>query len=278
LTPLSIALKNAPAATGEEASTLTADSASSGTSMDSTSSSAQGSGAMQSPQASSSQASPITAASSATSSTDESAYATAAREDLENGGWTWSVADGVWEKGKEQLTFTLSTADEPELVATANAAAAFWSAAGIKATVQVYPLSELNTSVIAPRDYDAVLFGEVVGPELDLYAFWHSSQRNDPGLNLAMYASEADDTLLSQARATTDITARDALYATFAADIEKSEPAVFLYAPDFLYIVPESIKGISLGALTTPADRFTGIYQWYTQTESVWRIFAGRAQ
>lgn len=209
--------------------------------------------------------------------TDESSYADAARSILEKGGWTFSATDGLWEKGKEQLSFTLATADEPELVATADAVAGFWAAAGIKATVQVYPLSELNTNVIEPRDYDAVLFGEVVGPELDLYAFWHSSQRNDPGLNLAMYANETTDTLLSQARATSDEQARDALYTEVAADIEKDQPAVFLYAPDFLYIVPSSIKGITLGALSTPADRFSGIYDWYTQTQNVWNIFAGSA-
>lgn len=218
-----------------------------------------------------------TQASSTPEVAGESSYAAAARADLENGGWSYSTTDGAWEKGKEKLTFTLATADEPELVATANAVAAFWSAAGINATVQIYPLSELNTNVIAPRDYDAVLFGEVVGPSLDLYAFWDSSQRNDPGLNLALYANETTDTLLSQARATTDIATRDNLYAQFAADVEKDQPAVFLYAPDFLYIVPKSIEGVSLGALATPADRYANIYGWYTQTQSVWGIFAKTA-
>ena len=222
---------------------------------------------------------PVSAQSGTSTPTgDEAAYAATARTILLKGGWTFNTADGMWEKGKEQLSFTLSTADEPELVATANAVIAFWSAAGIKATVQVYPLSELNTNVLRPRDYDAVLFGEVVGPELDLYAFWHSSQRNDPGLNLAMYANETTDSLLSQARATTDPVARDKLYAEFAVDLQKDQPAVFLYAPDFLYIVPTSIKGIALGALNTPADRFSNLYDWYTQTQSVWSIFAGSSR
>ena len=233
----------------------------------------------------SAQASAAPAASSSSTSSAQAAqagtggstYASSARTILEKGGWTFNSTDNLWEKGKEKLSFTLSTADEPELIATANAVAAQWGLAGIKAIVQVYPLSELNTNVIRPRDYDSILFGEVVGPGLDLYAFWHSSQRNDPGLNLAMYANETTDTILSQARATTDPAARDKLYTQFAADIEKDQPAVFLYAPDFLYIVPSSIKGISLGALTTPADRFSGIYQWYTQTQSVWSIFAGTA-
>lgn len=217
------------------------------------------------------------AASTTAQALDTATTTAAARAILEKGGWTFNAADNLWEKGKEKLAFTLATADEPELVATANAVASFWSAAGVKCAVQVYPLSELNASVIRPRNYDAVLFGEVVGPELDLYAFWHSSQRNDPGLNLAMYANETTDTLLSQARATTDDAARTALYTQFAAAIMKDQPAVFLYAPDFLYIVPTSIKGITLGALTTAADRYSGINEWYTQTQSVWNIFAGAA-
>ncbi len=216
----------------------------------------------------------IKTTSTASSTPDESSYASAARALLQKGGWSFSSTDNMWEKGKEKLSFVLATADEPELVATANAVAHFWSTAGIHATVQIYPLSELNTAVIRPRNYDAVLFGEVVGPELDLYAFWHSSQRTDPGLNLAMYANETTDALLSQARATTDAATRDALYTKFAADVEKDQPAVFLYAPDFLYIVPSSIKGITLGALATPANRFSGIDDWYTQTQSVWRVFA----
>jgi len=103
-------------------------------------------------------------AASSSSTPDESSYANAARTLLQKGGWSFSTTDTMWEKGKEKLSFTLATADEPELVATANAVANFWSAAGIHASVQVYPISELNTSVIRPRNYDAVLFGEVVGP------------------------------------------------------------------------------------------------------------------
>jgi peptide/nickel transport system substrate-binding protein len=135
-------------------------------------------------------------------------------------------------------------------------------------------LSELNTSIIRPRSYDAILFGEVVGREGDLFAFWHSSQRNDPGLNLAMYANAKADSLLTQARATTDQKQRDTLYEQFAAVVQKDSAAVFLYAPNFLYVVPNNIRGIELGALTTPGERFINVFEWYTDTERVWEIFA----
>ena len=177
-------------------------------------------------------------------------------------------------KKKLELSFTIATADEPELVATVNALAEAWRAAGIKVTVQVYSLSELNTSVIRPRSYDAILFGEVVGRTADLFAFWHSSQRNDPGLNLALYTNLRVDSLLSQARTTNDPEEREKLYSQFSTAVVKDDPALFLYAPEFLYIVPQAMHGIALGALTTPSERFLNVYQWYTDTEKVWSIFS----
>ncbi len=201
-------------------------------------------------------------------------YANAAGAILTRGGWTFDEKTQVWMKKKTELSFTIATADEPELVATVNALAEAWRLAGIKVTVQVYSLSELNTSVIRPRQYDAILFGEVVGRTADLFAFWHSSQRNDPGLNLALYTNLRVDSLLTQARATNDAQEREKLYAQFAAAIAKDDPAVFLYAPEFLYVVPRAMHGIVLGALTSASERFLNVYQWYTDTEEVWSIFA----
>ncbi|OHB20482.1 MAG: hypothetical protein A2854_02345 [Parcubacteria group bacterium RIFCSPHIGHO2_01_FULL_56_18] len=203
-----------------------------------------------------------------------STYAAAARTILTRGGWTFDEADGVWTKKKTELSFTIATADEPELVATVQALAEAWQAAGIKVTVQVYSLSELNTSVIRPRQYDAILFGEVVGRTADLFAFWHSSQRNDPGLNLSLYANSRVDSLLTQARATNDAQDREKLYTQFAATLVKDDPAIFLYAPEFLYVVPGGMHGIVLGALTSASERFLNVYEWYTDTEEVWSIFS----
>jgi peptide/nickel transport system substrate-binding protein len=207
-------------------------------------------------------------------STNKDALLERAREILQKGGWTFDETNNVWTKNKKTLSVTLATADQPELVSTADAVAAQWKAAGIDVSVQVYPLAQLNTAVIRPRNYDALLFGEVVGPQLDLYAFWHSSQRMDPGLNLAMYANSKTDALLSQARGTTDPSARDALYQQFAADLGNDTPAVFLYAPDFLYLVPNSVHGIQVGSIASPSGRFDNVYQWYTDTEYVWSVFA----
>lgn len=201
----------------------------------------------------------------------------AAQATLQKGGWTFNKTSNEWTKGtgKNQLTLTLtlSTADEPELVATADAVAAAWQAAGVQVTVQVYPLSDFDNTILRPRAYDAILFGQVVGRTADLYAFWDSTQRNDPGLNLAMYANSKADSLLSQARGTSDPSARSSLYQQFVQQVQNDEPAVFLYAPDFLYAVPQNLEGVQLGALTDASDRFLNVYQWYDQTTRIWDAF-----
>jgi peptide/nickel transport system substrate-binding protein len=200
--------------------------------------------------------------------------ASAAMDILYKGGWKFDETAKLWTKKKQTLSISLATSDSPELSATANRLAEFWREAGIEVNVKIYPISELNTNIIRPRAYDAILFGEVVGRSLDLFAFWHSSQRNDPGLNLALYTNAKTDVLLAKARAETSRSTREELYNSFSAIIATEQPAIFLYSPEFIYVVPKSLYGVRLGALTTPSERLQNVYMWYTDTERVWNFFA----
>ena len=206
----------------------------------------------------------------------------AARALLEKTGWKMG-SDGIYGKtsklagGKSAsttLSFTLYTSDAPELKQAADELQASWKALGASASVKVYDSSSLYQNVIQPRKYDALLFGEQIGKDGDLYAFWHSSERNAPGLNVAMYVNSKADKLLENLRTATTSAARAAGYAQFDQAITADSPALFLYAPDFIYAVPKSLHGVSLGSMTVPADRFDSISDWYIATDKVWRVFA----
>ncbi len=196
-----------------------------------------------------------------------------ARELLENAGWHMDEETGVRKKGSTELAFSISTGDTPELTQTADLLAATGKAIGARITVKVFSGGDLNTTVIRPREYEALLFGEVVGRSADVYAFWHSSQRNDPGLNLSLYTNAKADTLVSDARRETDSEAREQTLAAFDEVIRKEYPAVFLYVPEFVYVTPKTLQGISLGSLTNTAERFLNVHEWYKGTERVWDIF-----
>jgi peptide/nickel transport system substrate-binding protein len=205
--------------------------------------------------------------------------ALAARERLLEDGWELNDAGLLVKPGEDdeadlELVFAISTGNVPELRAAAEFVKNAWERMGAKVEVKVFDQGDLSQNVIRPRKYEALLFGEVVGRELDLYAFWDSSQRNDPGLNIAMYANSTADRLLKEMRETSNTAKRLSLYQEFEAELMDDMPAVFLYAPDFVYSVPNDVLGLDLGFIESPSDRFLSAAAWHREEDYVWRVFA----
>jgi len=207
---------------------------------------------------------------------DKSRSIAKAKELLEKNGW--EINDqGELEKKKAKtgpVNFTLATANISELKTVAEILAKDWGKLGIKVNIEIFEPGDLNQEVIRPRRYDALLFGEVVGRDYDLYPFWHSSQRLDPGLNIALYVDNETDKLLEEIRESNKVEDLGAKYQELSNKIMENQPAVFLYQPDFLYAVPSDLKGVQLPIIASPADRFSGAYKWYFKTDRVWSIFA----
>jgi peptide/nickel transport system substrate-binding protein len=201
----------------------------------------------------------------------------AASDILTKDGWT-KGDDGVFvkktKKSQARLQFTLATANAPELKAAAEAVAATWRSLGVDVTTQFFEQNDLQQGVIRPRKYDALLFGEVVGRDLDLFAFWDSSQRNDPGLNIALYTNAKVDTLLERARTEETLADRRATTEDAATIISDEVAAVFLYSPHFVYLTPKNLSGLELGTIASPSDRFLNVTDWYVSTERVWPFLA----
>jgi peptide/nickel transport system substrate-binding protein len=168
----------------------------------------------------------------------------------------------------------MKTSNVPELKAVAEAARDDWQALGIPVSVELYEPGDLNQNVIRPRKYGALLFGMVIGRDQDLFAFWHSSERNDPGLNISLYANHTVDGLLEKQRAESDLEKRDSYLKQINTLIATDYPAAFTHTPDFVYSVPKDLKGVLLTQIAAPSDRFAGVTKWYRRTESVWPFFS----
>ncbi len=212
-----------------------------------------------------------------TTTENEEQNLTQAKKILADAGWKLNPETGLLEKksGSDtlSLSFSISTGDAPELKEVADKLATSWGKLGAKVNVLLFETGELNQSVIRPRNFDALLFGEMVGKDADLYPFWHSSQRNDPGLNIALYANSKADKLLEGARSAEDQATVEENYKSFAAEIAKDVPAVFLYTPSFLYVMPDKVHSVALGSLLASPDRFANVRDWYVETNKVWKIF-----
>jgi len=171
------------------------------------------------------------------------------------------------------LAFSISTSDVAELKDAGELIKSMWEELGARVELKVFETGDLNQNVIRPRKYESLLFGEIIGHDSDLFAFWHSSQRNDPGLNIALYANITTDKLLQDARTISDVNVRIEAFKEFQQELRADIPAVFIYAPDFIYVLPKNVRGVSIGQVTTPSERFLNIYEWFIETDNVWAIF-----
>ncbi|HEY4528327.1 MAG TPA: ABC transporter substrate-binding protein, partial [Candidatus Paceibacterota bacterium] len=204
---------------------------------------------------------------------------TKAKELLAKTGWIPNKDSGILEKksgsSNISLSFSISTGDAPELGEVAETLVNSWRQLGADVQVLTYETGELNQSVIRPREFDALLFGVVIGRTtgFDLYPFWHSSQRTDPGLNIALYANSRADKLLDVARTAENFETIEKNYKEFALEVKSDVPAAFLYTPSFLYLIPKKVEAVNLESLAVSQDRFLGVRDWYIETDKVWKIF-----
>ena len=107
----------------------------------------------------------------------------------------------------------------------------------------------------------------------DLYPFWHSSQKDDPGLNIAQYTNLSVDDLLEDARMTLDTDSRDQLLRDASTIIAKEHPAVMLFQPEFVYVASKRITATMPSRVGKTADRFSLLKEWHTKSDILWQPF-----
>ena len=195
---------------------------------------------------------------------------------LEESGWVKNNI-GLWEKQVNKETTTLRvvirTSNNPLFSSLVNEVADQWEAIGVDVTTEQFEQTGLVQSVIRPRDFEALLFGLDMSRSYDLYPFWHSSQQDDPGLNIAQYANVEVDKLLEKARTEQHGPARYEALQAASAIVVSEHPAVFLFQPTLTYVVSKDITTAPLVGLGRPSDRFSNVTKWHTDTDSLWPIF-----
>lgn len=173
------------------------------------------------------------------------------------------------DKNKNIFQLVITTADTDEYARTAESVAKFWRAAGIQTSIQKVSSRQIPKETLKERNYQILLYGEILGGDPDLYPFWHSSQTEYPGLNLSTFIDRSSDKLLEDARSTLDNKERDELYKKFQDTLSKNLSAIFLYSPTYTFLAAKEIKGIDLGRIYTSSNRYSGLSDWYIKTKWV---------
>ncbi|MEA4910535.1 HTH-type transcriptional regulator SgrR [bioreactor metagenome] len=178
------------------------------------------------------------------------------------------------EKLKEK-TLTITTADLPELKQVTEKIADTWRAQGVNVEVVVYSLSNL-AEVIKNRDFEILVFGSIIERDTDLYAYWHSTQKAYPGLNITGYMSNALDKNLESLRQ--DFTeTRVTFLEEINQELIKEVPAMPLYSNNLNYTInnkdlAKELDGLLPKNLLDKSERFIEVKNWFKFKEKVWKF------
>jgi peptide/nickel transport system substrate-binding protein len=186
----------------------------------------------------------------------------------------WQVSSGTFraktiQKVSVPLVINLTVPNIDFLVATANILAQDWESVGVNVTIATDSPESIISNTVKNRNYESLLFGNILEPSSDLYSFWDSSQRFSPGLNLAIYQNKSVDKLIEAARQDMNEASRTQEFAQAEQDIVNDNPAIFLYSPNYLYVTNKSVRGISADFLADPSDRLREATGWYLNTTRV---------
>jgi peptide/nickel transport system substrate-binding protein len=183
---------------------------------------------------------------------------------------TTKATDDDEEDQVEELTIKLTTIDQSASVKIVSIIKENWEAIGIKTTLDIVPKDKIKKDVIDARQYEALVFGELINVNSGPYPFWHSSQNEQPGLNLSVIANKDIDEYLELARSAKTTQAKIEPLTNFQNKLLELNFAIFLYNPTYTYPTASKIKGLeTLQFINLPADRFNNINSWYIKTKRV---------
>lgn len=173
-----------------------------------------------------------------------------------------------------RLSFSLTTGDTPELKQTILLIKDQLKKIGAEVNIEkVYETGQLN-QIIRARDYEALLFGQLINYESDLFSYWHSSQKTDPGRNISMYENKTVDNILESIQKISKYEDRISKYKDLEKEFNAKKPAILIYSPTYIYVTSSHLNNISPLNITIPSDRFLSIHKWATDTDKVWKIFS----
>lgn len=193
---------------------------------------------------------------------------------LDSSGWTinatTTLREKIIDKQPVNLEINLLTVNWPELVNVANSLKESWANIGVKVNLDIKSVAEIQ-ELIKARQYQSLLFGQILGADPDPFAFWHSSQKKDPGLNLSLYENKEADKLLEEMRTESNPDILKQKYAQFDKIVAQDLPALFLYSPMYIFPTNNEIKGINIKNIHLPSERFSQINKWFIKTKRIWK-------
>lgn len=196
---------------------------------------------------------------------------------LQEAGWKLNKETGIREKNGNQLSFTLSFAENPDREKVVESIKQDLKAAGIELKSDPRNQEELLQQLVLPKLFDSLFYGMRTFIDADRYELFHSEQEL---LNLSSYKGSVEtakiedqktvrlpkvDRLLELGRSYDPLAAKDKrieTYKEFQKLLHADAPLVFLYHPQFLYYINQEVENVNLQKANSLEERFVNVENW----------------
>jgi peptide/nickel transport system substrate-binding protein len=184
-------------------------------------------------------------------------------EVLKNAGYTKNETNGYFEDDDDKLlTFTVSYLSNDINEHLLTTLKELLNEEGVIVNLEPLNYSQLTQEILATRNFELLMYEIEVTIDPDQYNLWHSLKKDYPDLNLSGYEYDRVDILLEEGRTELSRTVRKEKYDLFQKYLMDDAPAILLYRPTYVYIVPKDIEGPNLEEICYPEDRFRNIAEW----------------
>src|SRR5574343_158963 len=194
---------------------------------------------------------------------------------IEQSGWKHSE-DGTYSKnegsGTKILNVSIISPDTKELRAVGSKIVEAYRDVGIDTSITYINHSVFTEEVIRPREFDFVLFGQVLHTPSDLYAFWHSSQKNDPGLNIGGYTNKIIDTKLENLLREGDPLRQKISIDEINGLVRNDVGALFIFSPKYIILSNKKATLVLPDTMSRPEDRYQNVFKWSVEKEKVFEF------
>lgn len=182
---------------------------------------------------------------------------------LKNLGYEKNPNTGYFEKeDKKILSFSLSYYDNDINERIAQSLEELWKKEGVVLNLEPLSYKQITQEIVATRDFELLMFEVETTIDPDQYNLWHSLKSNYPDLNISGYSYERVDILLEDARRSTKLETRKSHYSLFQRYLTQDAPALFLYHPNYTYVVKDSVDMSDISGIFYPNQRFDNIEYW----------------
>ncbi len=186
-----------------------------------------------------------------------------AKEIFNRLGYVRSDSNEYYEtEDKKILSFGLSYYENTLNERIALALKELWKEEGIVLELEPLSYTQLTQEIVATRDFEMLMYEVETTIDPDQYNLWHSLKVSYPDLNLSGYSYERVDILLEEARQSIKEEKRSSNYALFQKYLTQDAPVIFLYHPNYVYLVRDNIKISDISNILYPYQRFENIALW----------------